>query len=60
MEATFELKMSAARARDLFGRWRCSIERLDAHTCNITFSDQDEWKRFEDYCDREGIDCRLV
>lgn len=57
---TFELKMPVAKARELFGSWRCRLERLDKDFTNIVFFSEDEWKKFEEYADANNIEYRLV
>lgn len=51
---------SAPMASHLFGTWRCRVERVDAKSCNVVFFDKEEWDRFEEYAEANGIEYRLV
>lgn len=57
---TFEIKMPYAEVRAAFGSWRCRIERADKDYTDLTFFEEREWKKFEEYADEKGIEYRLV
>ncbi len=60
MTTTFEIQMAPAVARCKFLHWDCDVQRVDGQTCNITFTREEEWKRFEDYAGAHGLEYRVV
>lgn len=61
MTTTFYLpETNAPTARAMFAGWQCNIERLDGKSCNITFWNEDEWKRFEQFAESQNIKFELV